>query len=164
VLFNKSFKTKKMKYSLLTGRILFALIFIMSASGHFKPETIAFAASQGVPLASLAVPLSGIIELLGGLSILLGYKAKTGAWLLVLFLIPVTFTMHAFWNVQDPMAHQMTMALFMKNISILGGAMILTYFGAGPLSLDSLLYRHKNHKTEVRKPRVYEPKEVTSMV
>jgi putative oxidoreductase len=99
-----------MKYSILTGRILFAAIFVMTAMGHFKPETIAYAGSQGVPFASILVPLSGIIATAGGLSIILGYKAKIGAWLLVLFLIPVTFTLHAFWNVQDPMAHQVAMA------------------------------------------------------
>lgn len=52
------------------------LVFLLSAPGHFKSGTIAYAAGQGVPLASIAVPLSGIVELLGALSIVLGYKAK----------------------------------------------------------------------------------------
>lgn len=130
-----------MKYTLLAGRILFAFIFIASAAGLFKPETIAFAASQGVPLAFLLVPLSGIIELVGGASILVGYKAKTGAWLLILFLVPVTLTLHQFWKIQDPMAQQLDMASFMKNFSMMGAALILTYFGAGPLSIDGRLKR-----------------------
>jgi putative oxidoreductase len=49
-----------------------------------------------VPTASVAVPLSGIIALLGGLNILSGYKAKYGAWLIVLFVVPVTVMMHNF--------------------------------------------------------------------
>ena len=56
------------KVSLL-GRILYSAIFIMSGPNHFRAQTIAFAAAQGVPLARIAVPLSGIIALLGGLSI-----------------------------------------------------------------------------------------------
>jgi len=69
---------------------LFALIFLFAAPNHFNKQTIAFSASQGVPLASIAVPLSGVVAIAGGLSILLGYRAKLGAWLIVLFLIPVT--------------------------------------------------------------------------
>src|SRR5262249_52829942 len=56
------------------GRFLFALIFLMSGPRHFMHQTIAYAASQGVALASIAVPLSGLIAIAGGLSILLGYR------------------------------------------------------------------------------------------
>ena len=83
-----------MNYLVLLGRILYALIFVMAGPGHFTANTIAFAASKGVPLASLAVPLSGIIAMVGGLSIAAGYKAKWGGWLIVLFLVPVTAMIH----------------------------------------------------------------------
>src|SRR5258706_11753686 len=85
---------------------------------------------------SIAVPLSGMIALAGGLSILLGYRAKIGAWLLVLFLAVVTPMLHNFWTVADPMMHQMQFIMFMKNVSILGGALLVTQLGAGPWSLD----------------------------
>ncbi len=127
-----------MKYTLLAGRILFSLIFIFSSFGHFSEPSIGFAASKGVPAASVLVPLSGIIELLGALSILLGYKAKYGAWLIVIFLIPVTFMLHNFWTIEDAMAKQMDMAAFMKNISMTGAALMIAYFGSGPLSIDNL--------------------------
>ena len=126
-----------MRYLVVLGRIFYSLIFIMAALGHFSPSTIQWAESQGVPMAPIAVPLSGIIALLGGLSVLLGFHAKKGAWLLVLFLVPVTFKMHAFWEVTDPMAAQMQQAMFMKNISMLGAALLIAYFGSGPLSLDA---------------------------
>ena len=126
-----------MKYTVLFGRILFSLIFVMASLGHFSKQTIAYAAAQGVPFAAVAVPLSGMLALLGGLSIALGYKAKWGARLLVLFLAPVTVMMHNFWAVQDPMMAQMHQVMFMKNISMLGGVLLISYFGAGPLSLDS---------------------------
>ena len=85
------------------GRALFALIFIAAAFGHFSSETIAYARHAGVPLANVAVPLSGVLSLIGGILVLLGYHARIGAWLIVLFLVPVTLTMHAFWAVPDPM-------------------------------------------------------------
>ena len=119
------------------GRFLFVLIFLMVVPNHFAKQTIAFAASQGVPLASIAVPFSGVLAGAGGLSILLGYRAKLGAWLLVLFLVPVTLMMHKFWAVQDPMMAQIQMILFMKNVSMLGAALLISQFGAGPFSLDA---------------------------
>ena len=125
-----------MKFIVLPGRILFAAIFVMAAPDHFKAATIAYAAGHGVPMAGILVPLSGVMALMGGLSIILGYKARYGAWLLVLFLIPVTFTMHNFWAVADPSAAKFQQVMFIKNISMLGAALMITYFGAGPFSLD----------------------------
>ena len=121
----------------LLGRLLFALIFLMSGPRHFMSSTIAYAAAQGVPMASIAVPVSGLIALLGGLSILLGYRAKIGAWLIVLFLVGVTPMLHKFWGISDPMVAQMQMVNFMKNVSMLGGALLITQFGSGPWSLDT---------------------------
>jgi putative oxidoreductase len=119
------------------GRFFFALIFLMAGANHFSRQTIAFSASQGVPLAGVAVPLSGVLAVAGGLSVLLGYRAKLGAWLIALFLIPVTLMMHKFWLVQDPMMAQIQMILFMKNVSMLGCALLISQFGAGPFSLDA---------------------------
>ena len=90
-----------------------------------------------MPFASIAVPAAGILALAGGLSILLGYRARIGAWLLVLFLVPVSFAMHNFWAVKDPMMAQMQMIMFMKNVSMLGGALLISQFGTGPWSLDA---------------------------
>ena len=121
----------------LLGRLLFALIFIMSGSNHFAKQTIAYAVSQGVPLASLAVPFSGLIAIGGGLSSLIAYRARIGAWLVVLFLVPVTFMMHNFWAVADPMMKQMQMITFFKNVSMIGAAPFISQFGADPFSLDA---------------------------
>ncbi len=125
-----------MKYLVLLGRILYSAIFLMAAPGHFTSKTIAFAAGKGVPMASLAVPLSGVIAFLGGLSILLGYKARFGAWFIVLFLVPVTVMIHNFWAIADPMQAQIQHVNFMKNLSMLGAALLIAYFGSGPLNLE----------------------------
>ena len=119
------------------GRFFFALIFLMAGANHFSRQTIAFSASQGVPFASIAVPFSGVLAIAGGLSVLLGYRARLGAWLIALFLVPVTLVMHKFWLVQDPMMAQIQMILFMKNVSMLGGALLISQLGAGPFSLDA---------------------------
>ena len=132
-----------MKYIPLIGRILFSLIFLSSGlMGHIMmaSQTAAYAASSGVPAPMAMVVISGIIALLGALSIILGYKAKMGAWLIVIFLVPVTFMMHNFWTITDPaqqMMRTMQMSMFMKNIALIGAALMITYFGAGPISIDA---------------------------
>ncbi len=126
-----------MKFTLLFGRILFSLIFLMAGLAHFSSAEIGYAASLGLPAASFLVPASGVISFLGALSITLGYKAKWGAWLIVIFLIPVTLMFHNFWAVTDPIAKQLQMSIFMKNISMMGAALMIAYLGTGPLSLDA---------------------------
>jgi putative oxidoreductase len=130
-------ETSASAFITLAGRILFSAIFIMSGFFHFSQQDIAYATQAGIPMAGFLVPASGILALLGGISILIGYKAKLGAWLLVVFLIPVTLAMHNFWAVKDPMTAQIQMAMFVKNMSMLGGALLISQFGAGPLSLDA---------------------------
>ena len=125
-----------MRYIVPAGRLLYSAIFFTTFS-HFSAPYIAYAAQQGVPTAGLLVPLSGVIAIVGGLSVLLGYRAKIGAWLLVLFLVPVTLMIHNFWTVQDPTMRGMQIAMFMKNVSMVGGALLISQFGAGPFSLDA---------------------------
>ena len=62
---------------------------------------------------------------------------RVEAWFLAIFLVPVTLTMHNFWAMKDPMMAQIQMAMFTKNLSMLGGALLISQFGAGPLSLDA---------------------------
>jgi len=132
------------------ARLLLVALFLMSAPGHFKAQTIAYAAEQGVPLASILVPLSGLMALAGGLSILIGWRARAGAWLLVAFLVPVTLAMHAFWAIPDPMMQMMQQAMFMKNLGLLGGALLIAYWGAGPVSLDERARQPLQEATPVR--------------
>jgi len=105
--------------------------------GHFTPQFAEYARRQGVPAPEILVPFAGVIALAGGLSILLGYHARIGALLIVVFLVPVTFYMHNFWAVTASMQRQMQEANFIKNLGLLGAALWMTYCGAGPFSLDS---------------------------
>jgi putative oxidoreductase len=132
------------KWLLIAGRVCFVSIFILTSFDQFKAQSIAFAAFKGVPFASIVVPFSGIMEIVGALSIVLGYRSRIGALLIMIFLIPVTFTFHQFWTIPDQMAKQMDMINFFKNISILGGAFIIAYFGSGELSLDNMQRKSKN--------------------
>ena len=126
-----------MKIAALVGRLLFSLVFLISGLTLFSAADIGYAASQGVPLAAVLVPISGVLSVLGGLSILLGYKTRIGAAMIIVFLVPVTLVFHHFWTVTDPGARSIQMVDFMKNISILGGSLMILVHGPGEFSLDS---------------------------
>jgi len=119
----------------LIGRLLFAFIFLGAAPRHFTSEGISHAAELGVPFASFFVPMSGVLAIAGALLVSFGFHAKWGAWMLVLFLIPVTLGMHQFWTIADPEPRRIQLAMFMKNVSMLGGALFLARYGSGPFSL-----------------------------
>lgn len=125
------------RYLVPLGRVLFAAVFVVFAPLDFNPQGWAWAGQQGVPLAPILVPLAGLIGLAGGLSVILGYHARVGAWLLILFLVPVTGIMHNFWAVRDPMMSQMQLGFFLANLSRIGACLLIAYFGAGPVSLDA---------------------------
>ena len=134
------------RYFVPIGRILFSAIFIMASFGHFSRHEIDMASAHGVPMANVLVPVSGLIALAGGLSMLLGCWARLGAWLLILFLIPVTITMHNFWAMSDLAQAQTNQIMFMKNLSMIGGALLIAYFGAGPCSIDHWWERRRKHR------------------
>jgi len=126
----------------LAGRFFFSLIFLMAGPMHFNPAEINYAVAAGVPFAKFLVPASGLLAFFGALSILLGYHAKIGAWMIALFLLAVTPAMHNFWSVQDAATQQIQMAMFMKNVSMFGGALLISQLGAGAWSLDALRARN----------------------
>jgi putative oxidoreductase len=125
-----------MAYLALIGRILFSSFFLISGISHFTKADILHAANHGLPMASILSPLAGLIIFIAGLSILLGFKARWGALLLILFLIPATVIMHKFWKISDPTEASLQQGEFLKNIAMMGGAFLIAYFGSGPFSLD----------------------------
>lgn len=76
-----------------------------------------------------------LIEIGGGLSVLFGFKARMGASALIIFLITASLIFHRFWAVEG-MEHQNQMIHFLKNVSIMGGLLLIVAFGSGPLSFD----------------------------
>ncbi|MGW4245051.1 DoxX family protein [Nocardia sp. NPDC004722] len=116
----------------LIGRILFAFLFLGSGFGHIaqRKSMAEYAKFKGVPLPEVSVVASGVLLLAGGLSVLLGVWADLGALLLILFLVPTAFLMHAFWKETDPQAKQMEMVSFNKDIALAGAALMLFAFFA----------------------------------
>jgi putative oxidoreductase len=111
----------------IIGRILLGGFFMNSGINHFRGITTmsGYAQMKGVPMPKASVAFSGALLLIGGLSILLGIYPTVGVVALAIFLIPVTYMMHAFWKVEDPMAKMGEMVNFTKNVALLGAALTL---------------------------------------
>ena len=112
---------------LYIGRVLFGVYFIFSGYNHFAQLGMmsGYAKSKGVPLAKASVAATGALLVLGGLSVLLNQFVVFGLVALAVFLIPVTFMMHSFWKLQDPMARMGDMVNFSKNLALLGAVLLL---------------------------------------
>ena len=116
-------------YLIAVGRVLLSLVFILSGISKIIdwPGTAAYMAAQGLPLVPLLLGLAAAIEILGGISLLLGWNARWGAWLLFLYLIPVTLVFHNFWALAG--AEQQTQLVnFLKNLSIMGGLLLVAAY------------------------------------
>jgi len=126
----------------LAGRILLAAIFL--TSGYAKladpASAVGYMNMAGVPSADTLVYVAGTAELLGGLSILVGFLARLGALGLFLMLIPIQYYFHSFWTMEGAEA-QTQMVQFMKNLTIMGGLLMLVASGPGRYSIDGRLRR-----------------------
>lgn len=115
----------------LLGRILLAMIFIGSGAGHLM-DTESFtqyATSKKLPNPKLMVQISGVAFLLGGAAIILGVWLDLAGLLTAILVLIIAFMMHRFWEATDPQAKQVEMSMFMKNLSIAGGCLILAAVG-----------------------------------
>jgi putative oxidoreductase len=122
-------------FAILIGRILLVLIFLNSGIGKIGnfEGTAKYMASHGMLYANYFLVGAIFFELVGSLTVILGYFTRFGALLLLIFLIPTTLIFHT--NFVDPMQK----IHFIKNVSMFGGCFILLAAGAGRFSLDYLL-------------------------
>ncbi len=122
----------------LVGRILLALIFIISGFGKITgyAGTAGYMTSAGLPMVAALLPLTILVELGGGLLIALGWKARWAAAVIFLFIIPVTLVFHNPVGLDAAQAQQQMINL-LKNVSIMGGMLGLFAFGPGGFSLDA---------------------------
>ena len=121
----------------VTGRILLALMFVMSGFGKLGniAGTAGYIASGGLPLPSVLAVLVGLLELFGGLALAVGFKARWAALALGVFTLLASVLFHQFWAVA-PEQQFVQQLMFMKNLAVAGGMFVVAALGAGPLSLD----------------------------
>ena len=123
----------------LVARVAICAIFFTSAVANKIPnfrQTVDVMREKGIPFPHAALVLAIIVLLVGSVSVIVGFKSRWGAAMLLVFLAIATFYFHDFWNVGTDAA-RIQQIMFMKNVSI-GGAMLLVIVaGPGPWSIDS---------------------------
>lgn len=129
----------KYKPLALIARILLAAIFIsagLSKVMGFDGVT-AYIASKSLPMPIILAGLTIALEIIGGLAIVIGYKARIAGLFLGLFSILAALIFHNFWAFPPEQVYLQNI-MFMKNLSMAGGLFLLTVFGAGGYSIDAV--------------------------
>jgi putative oxidoreductase len=122
---------------LLIARITMGVLFIIPAIRQITnyAGTIKYFASLGFPAPEAMVVLAVVIELVAGTLIILGWKTRWAAWLLVLYVVIATAMAHRFW--QFPEAQQFNqLNHFLKNLAVIGGLLYIITFGPGRISVE----------------------------
>ncbi|MFO0919333.1 MAG: DoxX family protein [Planctomycetaceae bacterium] len=140
-----------MPYSLsgltsVAGRVLIALIFLMSAVGNKIPNfqgVAGYMASEGVPAPQVMLAGAIVFLIAGSASVILGFQTRIGAGLLLVFLILATYYFHDFWTMEGQ-DREMQMIQFLKNLSLMGTMVFLIANGPGAWSLDQRRANSKN--------------------
>jgi putative oxidoreductase len=122
----------------LVARILLALMFVLAGFSKFGNlgGTASYIGSQGLPLPMLLAIATALLEVVGGLAIIVGYRARIVGFVLALFTLLAALLFHNYWAM--PAEQQMIQQLmFMKNLAIVGGLLFVFSLGAGPASVDA---------------------------
>jgi len=119
-------------WAALAARILLAAIFVLAGANKLSDPagTIGYIQSVGIPLPEFAYAGAVAVELLGGLALIVGFKARQIAMLLAAFSVVTAAVFHI--EISD----QVQFVMFFKNIAIAGGFLMIAAFGPGRISLD----------------------------
>src|SRR3984885_10026428 len=135
------------------ARVMLCTIFFMAAVGNNIPHFNDIAkvmASVGIPAPQLLLVGAIVFLLVGSLSVIVGYKARLGAALLLTFLVLASYYFHPFWKLEGQ-AQQEQMIQFMKNLSMMGAMLFVIANGSGPMSVDSLLHKRATAPADERR-------------
>jgi len=122
----------------ILGRVCLASVFVFSVLASKIPHyahVLGKMAEAGMPFPALLLPGAIVLLVLGSLSLILGYKARMGALLLIVFMLPATYYFHAFWSAA-PAEFVPQIIHFMKNLSLVGALLFVMTVGPGPGALD----------------------------
>jgi len=130
---------------LLVGRVLMGWIFVDSGWRKLTAMDtfIASLVNRRVPYATILGWIGAPVEFFGGLALVLGAATRYGALLVIAFTIVATLIGHRYWELTDAAARRMQQSHFAKNLTIIGGLVLLFVTAAGRFSIDGLRGRRK---------------------
>ena len=124
-------------FAALAGRTLLAVPFVVSGYGKIGAfaATAGMMAGKGLPAPEVLLALAIVVELGGGLALVIGWMTRWSALAILVFTVVATLVFHNFWAFPADQA-LMQQISFMKNLSIIGGLLLLVAFGPGRYAVD----------------------------
>ena len=124
-------------FIILVARILLMILFVVSGWAKLTgfEGTVSYMTSLGAPAPTVAAAVAVIMEFFVGIVLILGFYTRPLAFLFALFVLGTALIGHPFWNMVDP-ERSANMTQFLKNLSIIGGLLLLAVSGPGRFSLD----------------------------
>jgi putative oxidoreductase len=125
-------------FPVVVARVLLALMFVLAGFGKLTglEGTAGYIASKGLPMPMVLAVAVGALELVAGVMLIVGWQARWAALALAVFTVVASVIFHNYWAM--PAEQQMMQQLmFMKNLAVTGGLLLVFAFGAGALSLDA---------------------------
>ena len=121
----------------LVGRVLLAVMFVYGGYGKIDgfERTAHAIASKGLPLPEIGAAIALGVELIGGILLVVGWKARWAAAAIALFIAAATYWFHDFWHMADQAART-NQIMFLKNVAVVGGMLLVVAFGPGRFSVD----------------------------
>jgi putative oxidoreductase len=123
------------------GRILLSLIFVLAGISQFGAiaATSAHMAQHGIPYANDLVWGAAALDLGGGILLIVGFLTRLVAAALFFYVLTLALIFHAYWTMTGAEAHAQH-ADFFQHLAIMGGMLFVVAFGAGPYSIDALIW------------------------
>jgi len=130
--------TESRDMAALIGRVLLVFMFVYSGFNKISgfEGTEAAIASKNVPLPAIATTIAIIVECIGGAMIAFGWKARWAALAVAVFTLVATILFHNFWAMTDVAAVKTNQLMFIKNIGVIGGLLLIFAFGPGRYSIE----------------------------
>lgn len=126
---------KLQAYGALVGRVMLASVFIVTGLERIDQWTpsVAYLSDKGIPGVPILLGVALAVQFLAAALVIIGFKARASALVLALLTIPATWIFHSYWSYSPGIEQQMQALLFLKNLAILGGLIVVACLGPGPI-------------------------------
>jgi len=132
-------------FIILVARVLIGLIYVLSGWGKVSglDSFVLSLERRNIPAATLLGYVGAVTEFFGGAAIMLGFGTRYAALAIFIFTIAATLIGHRYWEFADPALRRQNQTNFLKNLTMMGGLLLLFLTGGGRFSLDRLLWRRR---------------------
>ena len=133
-------------FLILVARMLIGLIYVLSGWGKVTglDSFVLSLERRSIPAATLLGYVGAATEFFGGVAIMLGFGTRYAALAIFIFTVAATLIGHRYWEFADPALRRTQQTQFLKNLTMMGGLILLFITGGGRFSLDRWLWRRRS--------------------